>query len=694
MTTPAQRPPQRPSGQPVKRHAPSAPGSDGLVTALKAFVALGVIGGGGWFAYTEYQKRNRPEPVVAETPEPAEKIPEPEAVTTPKPVETAPPVVVEKPAEPEKPAEAPKPEPLPALPALNKPDASAALAAATKLRIQDGRWADHAEAVKAAALPAIRERTRTAGPAQLDKVFDKPGLPLGLAQLGLIAALGEKSFAEFAKPGDEFAERLLTTPETAELFLNSLAPEDNPAAALRVWRSLDALEAKPEDKARYRNLAVALALVHDRPAGETRAAEAYAYYRKADAAHRLYADFTKIKPDELVWGVADDSGVNGNVFGFSEREWALKNLSFPVAKLGDAYASVPYRMNHAPYPEYSMENVRKMGGICWNQAKYAESNARARGVPCAYVGGEGSRGGHAWFAFKTPRGWVNSVGRYADGYACGHADNPQTGKPFREWDFFLFNDAGRRNGDLEAGKRLARAAQVLGDSGDPAGRMELLEAAARRNSGNPAPWNAWISALLEDKKERPVEFWQKLVADYRIVMKECPDYFDISDRVETERIFPKLDAERVGEFLRKRRRQSIRENPARFDLLTESVKREADYYESRKDEARIGTLYANALREYGKNLPTFMRLAEDFAARATSTPSVRRAGLSTLESVFNKDVDTKLKGDAFALAMQATVAERLSKIFAEEGDGKKSARYAARAEEIDAKAKAERAAMR
>lgn len=693
MSTPAKRPPQRPTGQPVRRTQSPAPapssGGSKLIGALKIFAALSVLGGGGWYAYNEYQKRNRPEPVVAETPKPEEKLPEPEALPTPKPVESEKPVVAEKPTEPEKPAEeAPKVAPLPALPALHRTEALAQLTDATKSRIQDGRWAEHVKSVKAAALLAINDRARTAGAAQLDRLTEKPGLPLGLAQLGLIAALGEKPFAEFAKPGDAFAERLLTSQDMAELFVNNLAPEDRPADALRVWKSLDAIESKPEDKARYRNLAVALALIHDKSGSEEHAREVYLYYRTADAARKLYGDFEKLKPDELVWAVGD------HAFKLADQAWALKNVSFAPARLGDAYGSIAYRMNHAPYPEYTMANVHKMGGICMNQSQYAQGNARARGVPCSYVAGEGSRGGHAWFAFKSPRGWVNNVGRYSDGYACGHATNPQTGNQFREWDFFLFNDAGRRNGDLEAGKRLVRAARLLGETGDTEGRMALLEAAARRDSGNPAAWEGWMTALMEDKKERPTDFWQKIVNDYRIVMKECPDYFDISDRIETEKIFPKLGADQVGEFLRKRRRQSIRENPARFDLLTDSVKREADYYESRKDETHIGTLYANALREYGKNLPTFIRLANDFAERSADAPAVRKAGLSILESVFNKDVDTKLKGDAFALDMQAKVADRLAKIFAAAGEEKKSAKYAARAEEIGAKAKAEREAMK
>ncbi len=695
MSTPAQRPPQRPTGQPVRSTAsPSRPPSSGggsLLGALKLFVALGVIGGGGWFAYTEYEKRNKPEPVVAEVPKPVEKIPEPEAtLVVPNSVVVEKPVVTADPVATEKPVETPKLAPLPALPALHKPEALAALSEATKSRIQDGRWADHITVVKAVALLALNERPRTAGAAQLDKLSEKPTFVLGLAQIAAFEALGEKAFAEFAKPGDDFAERFLNSAEMTELFVNNLVPEDDAAAVLRIWKSLDSLETKPEARALHLHLAVALALIHDKPGGEEPAAEAYAYYRKERADKKLYYDFTKIKPDELVWAVAPDQNNTPSIFKFSDREWALGNLTFPLAKIGDAYASIAYRMNHAEYPEYTMANVRKMGGICWNQAGYSQSNGRARGVPCAYMGGEGSRGGHAWFGYKSPRGWVNTVGRYNDGYACGHATNPQTGKRFREWDFFLFDDEGRHNGDREASLRLIRAAALVKTNDE---RLALLESAARRNQNNPAAWEPWVAALLAEDKPHPIDFWEKIVNEYRIRLKKSPDFFALSDRIESEKIFPKTDADKVSEFLRKRRRQSIRENPARFDLLTESVKREAAYYASRKDDARVKSLYANSLREYGDNLPAFIRLSEDFAALAADNPDLRKAGLPVIEMVFNKEVDTKLKGDAFSLGMQAKAAAKLADIFKADGDAKKAEKYAARAEVIAAKAKEIKGAM-
>lgn len=662
------------------------PGAGGAVIFFKVLIALLVFGGGGWFAYTKLREPKKEvaaapaKPVVVEAPRPVEIVP-------PVREEVPPPVVVKEPEPPPVPPPPKAPDPLPGLPAFDRIDALTTLVAATTARVEDGRWKEHRQRLQEASREIVVRRARLSGPKQLDFAFEKGALPLALAQMDLMNRLGDPDFADWVSGQKAFATRVLTQLSTLENFLNSLLPQDQIAHALRIWEKMDARAVTPQARAKYENLAIALALIYDKPSGTGDALEIYDYYVKADERSRLYVDFPKIPPDELVWGVGP------HPFGIEGMEWALSRLRHPYARLGAAYAQVPYKLNHPPYPTYTLENILKLGGVCEQQAQFSEANARAHGVPSAYIAGEGSRGGHAWLAYRTSRGWDNGTGRYSDGYACGHARNPQTGKSFREWDFVLYDDPGRRNGDREAALRLLRAAEVLETANDTAGRMDLLEAAARRNPGNPVPWRAWIIALLEGTPERPLEFWQQLVNDYRVALKRTPDFFALSDRVEAEKIFPRQDPDRVGEFLRTRRRQSIRENKGRFDLLIDSVRREAEYYKSRNDTRRIGLLYNNALRTYGDNLPTFIALSGDFSKAAENSPEIRRAALTVMENVFNQKIDSKLKGDAFRLPMEAKVCKTLSKIFANDDNTKKAERYARRAEEISRAGDAKRAAM-
>ncbi len=686
--------PKQPRPAPPNRRPPSRtvivtqkPSHAGPIFAC--IFAAAVLGGGGYFLYKELNKPREPEHVIEapEKPLPAI-VAEPEKDETPK--EDAVPRVVEEPKkkdEPATPKEMSK-EALPPLPALDLTTAKAALTVATIERVKDGRWEEHAAQLEAAARAAVARRNRSAGPRMLDSAFEKDALPTALAQLAIVNRLSPEAFSEWTKKSPAFAGSVLTSRVCAELLVNNLTKEDSPADVLRVWEMLEGKAVTAGEKAKYRNLSLALALIYDRAGGDKKAGELYDYYVAADAKRRLYTDFSKISPDELVWGVAE------GVFGVSGFEWALQKLRHSAARLGDAYAQIPYRINHPPYPSYTPENILKMGGVCQQQAEFCESNARARAVPAAYVGGEGSRGGHAWVAMRTDRGWAVKIGRYDDGYACGHARNPQTGKYFREWDFFLFDDSGRRNGNREAELNLIRAAALFPATEDWDTRMELLEAAARRNPGNPAAWRGWLDALLAGKAERPVAFWQKIVTEYRVALKENPDFFDISDRIETEKIFPKQEPERVGEMLRKRRYQSIRDNPARFDLLLESIRREAKYYKKQNDAKRIGSLYNNSFRTYGDHLPTFLGLSNDFAELSKDSPEIRGAAISVMEEIFNKKIDSKLAGDAFRLPMEARVCGKLAQLYSLDGNARKAERYAKRAEEIAAAGKTKRSAMR
>ena len=109
-----------------------------------------------------------------------------------------------------------------------------------------------------------------------------------------------------------------------------------------------------------------------------------------------------------------------------------------------------------------MEEILEVGGICMDQSHFGATSARAYGIPAASVGGDGNRGGHAWFAYMMPTHQWNmgnsfhpfneprnlpGTGRYADGYANGHTHDPQTGKGVGEFEVHhqAPGVAGRRN---------------------------------------------------------------------------------------------------------------------------------------------------------------------------------------------------------------------------------------------------------
>lgn len=552
-----------------------------------------------------------------------------------------------------------------------------ALQRATRQRFVDGLWAEHFTSITESCLETLNKRPVTSGPRQLDGLIQKKTLPLALAQLEIYRRLGYDNFLRWTAASPNFAADLLTDIDQIQLLVNNLVPEDYLPNVLSIWETLEVGTGSNQSPKRQRNLALSLALIYDNGNRVSEARAAYQYYTQTVRKRDLYVDFDKISPDELIYGVAPTS------FGIDGMKWARDKFSFSIRDLGKVYFEVPYRLNHPPYPEYTIQNVMELGGVCVQQAQVAKANARSHGVPSAVLGGTGSRGGHAWFVYRKADGtWDNSTGRYNDGYACGTTTNPQTGKTMREWDFFLFNDSGRRNGAREAALTTIRAAHIMGDAGDTAEFLTLLEAAAKRNSSNPIAWRPYLETLRDDPTERPLLFWENLVRSYRNTMLKLPDHLAIIEEIEVQKIFPKQNPDQVAVTLRTRRREAFRKMPERFDLIVESVKREISYYRSTNDTSRIGQLYRNTFEDVGTHLPTFIAVANLFAEDAATDPSLRRRTLSTMEKVFNKQIDTDLKGDLFRLSMEAEVCQKLASFFDSEKEKTKANRYAKRAKVI------------
>ena len=91
---------------------------------------------------------------------------------------------------------------------------------------------------------------------------------------------------------------------------------------------------------------------------------------------------------------------------FAERQWAAANYFASRSMFGKCYKDVPYDMemlnsNFATAKlngqDYTLENVRKFGGVCAEQADFAARVGKSIGVPAEFVHGESTFGElHAW----------------------------------------------------------------------------------------------------------------------------------------------------------------------------------------------------------------------------------------------------------------------------------------------------------
>ncbi|MCE5326006.1 MAG: transglutaminase-like domain-containing protein [Planctomycetaceae bacterium] len=140
-------------------------------------------------------------------------------------------------------------------------------------------------------------------------------------------------------------------------------------------------------------------------------------------------------PFELLQHVVDSR------LSLEERQWVLRNYgSHPVPAKAyfdlkydtEAYAQgVPRKIESLPY---TLPNLRKVGGICVDQAYYAAEICKTLGIPATVIHGAGSTGmGHAWVGYLKVAGgrgqWDCQTGRYAvQQYDVGYLNSPVDGK--------------------------------------------------------------------------------------------------------------------------------------------------------------------------------------------------------------------------------------------------------------------------
>ncbi len=153
----------------------------------------------------------------------------------------------------------------------------------------------------------------------------------------------------------------------------------------------------------------------------------------------------KTMPYEISRYLAADTRLS-----IEERKWVLRNYGrhpsppktfFDVKYDYDHYREgTPKKISRMPY---LLPNLRKVGGVCDDQAYYAAEVCKALGIPAAQVGGRGATGsGHAWIACLKYTGkravWDSSTGRYKEHlYYVGQLKNPATGGRIKDSELML-----------------------------------------------------------------------------------------------------------------------------------------------------------------------------------------------------------------------------------------------------------------
>jgi tetratricopeptide (TPR) repeat protein len=357
---------------------------------------------------------------------------------------------------------------------------------------------DAPEAATMAAHPQIRE--------QLQKAALPPGATIPSGPLAEVA-------------GSSLAKELLSRPDFLRAITTTLSEKDYAPLVLKNLRTLR--EAHPLAFRDYGHLAIALAVVNDSalpdfwphlqvtptlvPKEVPPIEKQFERWVLANEARQLELDPRKLSPGQLKFVV------DGFV-AESELAWARKNTRLVRSNFDRAFSQVRYRQdrvksqaffwNDSPY---TLEAIRKQGGICVDQAYYAMIAGKAKGLPTLFFTGQGKDGGHAWFGFmKRDDQWELDVGRYSNqNFAVGQALDPQTWQPISDHELKLLAARFRDKPEFAASENDLAIAGIFEKSKDPTRAAEAYASAVQTCPQNPAAWDLRAAFLQQSGAPLP-----------------------------------------------------------------------------------------------------------------------------------------------------------------------------------------------
>ncbi|MFH1921733.1 MAG: hypothetical protein ABIP48_17860 [Planctomycetota bacterium] len=243
-----------------------------------------------------------------------------------------------------------------------------------------------------------------------------------------------------------------------EEFYLAIDPEhDEVLQALTLFKELK--DRFPEKFEEYANLAIAVAVVWDKPRGaiqgspceqhqslppegEVGAVENFEYFLDTENVMQGRAQFL---PWEFLVHMVNHRTP------LVERHWALTMYLPKRSMFGKCYDDVPYddgllggrdpKLKEKPH---TLANLLRYGGVCTARADYAGRVGKSIGVPAFSVGGQSRYGeGHGWVMWAelgqvTRTGFTFSLeshGRFrGDRYYIGNLNDPHTGQPTTDRD--------------------------------------------------------------------------------------------------------------------------------------------------------------------------------------------------------------------------------------------------------------------
>ena len=548
----------------------------------------------------------------------------------------------------------------------NRPITTGELCASTVAAVEKDEWSRHQQFVERAVCDFIKGLPPPGGAQSLNLAVNDEVIGLAIAQAAFLRSVTTNSLDYLSADTEQqpFLRWLLMHRPSLEDYRESVRGDDV-EKVLQHWARL--WGADPVGREKYRNLALACALVFDKqvmlrpqpgtfsennPPTLLDARERYLDFRNAAERGLLRTRIEEMAPWELIWVV------NAAVPA-SELAWAREHMRLAPSRWGDAYVMPPYNKDRllgsdSVYKDYTLAEIRKVGGICGDRAYFASITAKANGIPAMPIFGEGRRGGHVWLGFEAAPGrWDFSAGRYAeDRYATGYTRDPQTTEIIKEQTLYLLADPQRRSPAYRHASRLIWLAEIFAAQKQLALAADALELAVNTCSRHLPAWTALFDHLKQTAAPRAK--CDRLLLAMRGAFRNYPDVLALADQWETA----SAGGADTAKVLRRQQHKLESRADDRTDLLLASITQRAAALEKQGNLDSAERIYRDAIVTQGRELVAFRGIASnylEFAGRHSRQHEALRYVCSKFE-----ELQREPHGDYFAMNAWTGVAHLLA----------------------------------
>jgi hypothetical protein len=416
-----------------------------------------------------------------------------------------------------------------------------------------------------------------------------------------------------------------------------------------------------DDKSDLSNLVAAFCVVFDGPLNEKGKASDKPAAIESDRVEKLFEYFSS-NAGKLEFGPGTPTDLLTYVVSVDPRvtiddlNWAMKGYHGNKA-VGKLYQTIVYDTNafkrgtpkkveQAP-GGVTLQNIRKYGGVCVEQALFASNVGKAIGVPAVSVTGRGSDVGHAWVGYLKSTGsnkyeWDFDEGRYKEYRDLrGSVVDPRTGKPIpdgyvgltagllgseavREQATALLDASDRL--ELVEGTKLAYPPGRLADMPEPKTtaralglktRLELIETALR---AVPAERRGWedIAALAQSRRLSPedLKLWSERVLE--LCADDYPDFAFAALAPMVRSVQNTEEQDKLWEWTAGRFNK-------RKDLTASAIMMRADMWQQAKQPQKAWDLYNDVIERFpndGQIIVEALGRAEQFLLREKKEQAV------------------------------------------------------------------------